>query len=103
MTSEAQLAKRIAASADAAMSRSCAKNSCQGAISSFASSEPPAGHDPARALVGVSCAGAPRFATFRVKHDAPYRRKWGVRYRRARLPADVLREIDEASRRISRR
>ena len=55
---------------------------------------------PLELVVGRSGRGAPRFATFRVKHDSRYMRKWGVRYRRAQLPEDVLAAIEQASRRI---
>ena len=55
---------------------------------------------PLELVIGRSGAGAPRFATFKVKNDARYRRRWGIRYRRARLGEAQLRTIDEASRRI---
>jgi D-alanine-D-alanine ligase len=55
---------------------------------------------PLELVVGRSGAGAPRFATFSIKNDAAYRRKWAVRYRRAALSAALLEEIEDASRRI---
>lgn len=55
---------------------------------------------PLELVVGRSGAGAPRFATYSVKNDAEYRRRWGVRYRRARLPVRLLEEIEASSRRI---
>ncbi len=55
---------------------------------------------PLELVVGRSARGAPRFATYRVKNDDRYRRKWRVRYRRAQLPADVRAAIEDASRRI---
>jgi D-alanine-D-alanine ligase len=57
---------------------------------------------PLELVIGRSTAGAPRFATFKVKHDARYRRRWGIRYRRAELDEAQLGTIDEASRRIFR-
>jgi D-alanine-D-alanine ligase len=51
-------------------------------------------------VVGRRAPGAPRFATFRVKNDAAYRRRWGVRYRPARLAPELTRQIEDASRRI---
>ena len=55
---------------------------------------------PLELVVGRTGASAPRIATFNVKHDAAYRRKWSIRYRRAELARDLLAEIDETSRRI---
>lgn len=55
---------------------------------------------PLELVVGRSGAGAPRFATFNVKNDAAYRRRWAVRYRRAALSDEVLENIQDASRRI---
>ena len=55
---------------------------------------------PLELVVGRSGAGAPRFATFNVKNDAAYRRKWAVRYRRAAVSDEVREEIEDASRRI---
>jgi D-alanine-D-alanine ligase len=51
-------------------------------------------------VVGRRAAGAPRLATFKVKHDPQYRRRWAIRYRPARLAADVAETIRESSRRI---
>lgn len=55
---------------------------------------------PLELVIGRVGAGAPRFATFNVKNDAAYRRRWSVRYRRAVLPQAVLKTIDDASKRI---
>jgi D-alanine-D-alanine ligase len=55
---------------------------------------------PLELVIGRSSARAPRFATFKVKHDARYRRRWGIRYRRAVLGQAQLRAVHEASRRI---
>jgi D-alanine-D-alanine ligase len=55
---------------------------------------------PLELVVGRRGAGAPRLATFRVKHDPEYRRRWGIRYRPARLTPGVAETIRESSRRI---
>lgn len=55
---------------------------------------------PLELMVGQAGRGAPRFATGRLKHDEAYKRRWKVSYRKAQLPAAVLREINDASRRI---
>jgi len=55
---------------------------------------------PLELVVGRQGRGAPRFATGRLKHDEAYKRRWKVSYRKARLPAAVLREINLASRGI---
>ena len=55
---------------------------------------------PLELVVGKAGATAPRLATYRVKHDSRYQRKWDVRFRRARLGREVAARIDEASRRI---
>jgi D-alanine-D-alanine ligase len=58
---------------------------------------------PPLELVGKrSGAGAPRFATFNVKNDAGYRRRWGVRYRVAQLEDGVRCRVEDTSRRIFR-
>jgi len=57
---------------------------------------------PLELVVSRSGAGAPRFATFKVKNDPEYRKRWGVRYRVARLDDGVRARIDDASRRIFR-
>ena len=43
---------------------------------------------------------APQLATYRLKTDPRYRRKWGVHYRRARLDRRSMRTLVAASRRI---
>ena len=55
---------------------------------------------PLELMIGRHGAGAPRFATFRVKNDASYRTRWRIRYRQPELPAAVLQEIEDASRRV---
>jgi len=55
---------------------------------------------PLELVVRRKGAGAPRFTSFSVKNDAAYRRRWGVRYRRARLGADVMGKLEDTSRRI---
>lgn len=57
---------------------------------------------PLELVIGRQGPGAPRFATFRVKNDAPYRTRWRVRYRQPQLPAGTMQEIGNASRRIFR-
>ena len=56
--------------------------------------------NPLELVVGRQGRGAPRFATGRLKHDDAYKRRWQVSYRKATLPAAVLRDINQASRRI---
>ena len=51
-------------------------------------------------VVGRHAAGAPRFATFAVKHDDPYRRRWRIHYRPARLSPDIAETIRDSSRRV---
>lgn len=55
---------------------------------------------PLELVVGRAGASAPRLATYRVKHDKPYQRRWNIRFQRARLSGKVAREIIDASRRI---
>lgn len=55
---------------------------------------------PLELVVGRQGRGAPRFATGRLKHDDAYKHRWKVRYRKARLPAAVLRNIEITTRRI---
>ncbi|HZN23736.1 MAG TPA: hypothetical protein VFB75_05900 [Burkholderiales bacterium] len=55
---------------------------------------------PLELVVGRRSAGAPRLATFKVKNDRQYQRRWGIRYRPARLPPDLTDTIRDASRRI---
>ena len=57
---------------------------------------------PLELVVRREGAGAPKFATARVKHDPGYRRRWGVRYRIARLDDGVRERMEDASRRIFR-
>ena len=55
---------------------------------------------PLELVIGRSAPGAPRFATYSVKNDDRYRRKWRLHYRRAQLSANVHAAIQETSRRI---
>jgi len=57
---------------------------------------------PLEMVVGSRKASAPTFVTYRIKHDASYRTKWRVRYRRAVLPKPLLRTIAEISRKVFR-
>ena len=57
---------------------------------------------PLEMVVGRRTASAPKFVTYRVKHDASYRAKWRVRYRRAALPISLLRTIADFSRKAFR-
>jgi D-alanine-D-alanine ligase len=63
---------------------------------------PPRALPPLELLIGKKRSASPRFATWRVKHDARYRTKWRIRFREARLPAAVAAAIDGASRSIFR-
>ena len=62
--------------------------------------EPPEVMPPLELVVGRRDRGSPRFATSRVKNDAQDRRRWSIRYRRARLSAGLQEEIAETSCRI---
>jgi D-alanine-D-alanine ligase len=55
---------------------------------------------PLELVIGRHGAGAPRFATVRVKNDAPYRSRWRVRYREAKLSPPLMERVTDASRRI---
>lgn len=55
---------------------------------------------PLELMVGKSGVAAPRLATFRVKHDRQYQRKWNIRFQRARLGRKVMENITDTSRRI---
>jgi D-alanine-D-alanine ligase len=55
---------------------------------------------PVELVVRSSHPWAPRLATYRLKNDPRYRRKWGVHYRRARLDSRAMRTLVTASRRI---
>jgi D-alanine-D-alanine ligase len=57
---------------------------------------------PVEMVVRSRHRAAPRFATYRIKHDARYRARWRVHYRRARLEPRLMREIAHLSRRIFR-
>jgi D-alanine-D-alanine ligase len=53
---------------------------------------------PTEMVVGSKKAGAPKFATYRLKNDGAYRTKWRVTYRLAQLPAAVRRQLRDYSR-----
>ena len=55
---------------------------------------------PIELVIGRRGAGAPRFATYKVKNDDPYRARWRIHYRRARLNPEVLATIADWSPRI---
>jgi D-alanine-D-alanine ligase len=55
---------------------------------------------PVELSIGKKGAGAPRFATYRLKNDGSYRSRWRIRWRRAQFDRGTLRAINEASRRI---
>jgi len=55
---------------------------------------------PVELVVRSRHRAAPRIATYRLKSDPRYRRKWGVHYRRARLDPRTLKALTAASRRI---
>ena len=55
---------------------------------------------PLELVVGRKGAGAPRFATYRVKNDPSFRTRWRVHYREPRLPDAVVATLEDASRRI---
>lgn len=55
---------------------------------------------PLELVVGREGDGAPSIATSRIKTNAAYRDKWQISYRKAKLPAAVLREVERTSARI---
>ncbi len=57
---------------------------------------------PTEMVVGSRKASAPRFATYRVKHDADYRAKWRVSFRLAALPARIVNHVKSYSRKVFR-
>jgi D-alanine-D-alanine ligase len=57
---------------------------------------------PLELVIGRQGHRAPRFATARVKNDAPYRTRWRIRYRLAKLPDAVMAQVIDASQRIFR-
>ena len=60
----------------------------------------PAVLPPVELVVRSRQRAAPRIATYRLKSDPRYRRKWGIHYRRARLDPRALAALAAASRRI---
>jgi D-alanine-D-alanine ligase len=57
---------------------------------------------PTEMVVGSRKESAPRFATYRVKHDAGYRTKWRVSFRLATLPARIANQVKSYSRKAFR-
>ena len=55
---------------------------------------------PIELVIGRRGAGAPRFATWKVKNDDPYRARWRIHYKRARVGNEVLAKISAWSPRI---
>lgn len=51
-------------------------------------------------VIGRKAPGAPKFATYKVKNDDPYRARWRVHYKRARIGEVARRKIAEWSPRI---
>lgn len=51
-------------------------------------------------VIGRRGAGAPAFASYRLKNDGAYRSRWRVRWRVAKLPSKLRREVEAASRAI---
>ena len=60
----------------------------------------PAVLPPVELMVKSRDRAAPRIATYRLKSDPRYRRKWGIHYRRARLGPAALKALAAASRHI---
>ena len=57
---------------------------------------------PTEMVVGSKKASAPKFATYRLKNDGAYRTKWRVRYRLAKLPPRVMRQVREYGQKVFR-
>jgi D-alanine-D-alanine ligase len=53
---------------------------------------------PIQVVIGRQHASAPLFATYNVKNNGAYRKRWRVHWIEPRLPAPVMREIRRASR-----
>ena len=51
-------------------------------------------------VIGRRGPGSPRFATYKVKNDDPYRARWRIHYKRARIAPEVAAQIAEWSPRI---
>lgn len=61
---------------------------------------PPRVMPPIELVIGRRGAGAPKFATYKVKNDDPYRARWRIHYKRARVVPGVLAQIADWSPRI---
>lgn len=55
---------------------------------------------PIELIIGSSSVSAPRTATYRLKHDAEYRRKWNIHWRPAKLGKPAMQTIAKTSRAI---
>lgn len=55
---------------------------------------------PVRLSIGRKAAAAPQTATWRLKNDGAYRTRWRIRWRRAKLPEVLLRQVRRAGRAI---
>jgi D-alanine-D-alanine ligase len=55
---------------------------------------------PIELVIGRRGAGAPKFATYKVKNDDPYRARWRIHYKRARIADEVAAKIAQWSPRI---
>ncbi|MBI4193469.1 MAG: hypothetical protein HY526_00160 [Betaproteobacteria bacterium] len=55
---------------------------------------------PVELVIGRKGASAPRLATYRLKNDGAYRKKWRIRWRPAKLEDEVVKSIEKASRAI---
>ncbi len=51
-------------------------------------------------FIGRSGPGAPTFASFKLKNDGAYRSRWRIRWRVAKLSANLRRDVEAASRAI---
>lgn len=51
-------------------------------------------------VIGRRGSGAPTFASFKLKNDGAYRSRWRVRWRVAKLSANLRRDVETASRAI---
>ena len=51
-------------------------------------------------VIGRRGAGAPTFASFKLKNDGAYRSRWRIRWRVAKLSSNLRRDVESASRAI---
>ena len=57
---------------------------------------------PTEMVVGSKKASAAKFATYRLKNDGAYRTKWRVRYRLAKLPPRLMRQVQDYGKKVFR-